>query len=27
LNFQYEGRLTNDNRLIHTGFLQLKALF
>lgn len=27
LNLQYEGRLTNDNRLIHTGFLQLKALF
>ena len=27
LNLQYEGRLTNDNRLIHNGFLQLKALF
>lgn len=27
LNLQYEGRVTNDNRLIHTGFLQLKALF
>lgn len=27
LNLQYEGRVTNDKRLIHTGFLQLKAFF
>lgn len=27
LGLEYEGRVTNDNRLIHTGFLQLKALF
>lgn len=27
LALSYEGRLTNDNRLIHTGFLQIKALF
>ena len=27
LNLQYEGRVTNDKRVIHTGFLQLKAFF
>ena len=27
LNLQYDGRVTNDGRLIHTGFLQLKAFF
>ena len=27
LNFQYDGRVTNDRKLIHTGFLQLKAFF
>lgn len=27
LSLQYEGRLTNENRLIHTGYLQLKAMF
>lgn len=27
LGLEYEGRVTNDKRLIHTGFLQLKALF
>ena len=27
LNLQYEGRVTNDYKLIHTGFLQLKAFF
>ncbi len=27
LNLQYEGRFTNDRKLIHTGFLQLKAFF
>lgn len=27
LNLQYEGRVTNDRKLIHTGFLQLKAYF
>lgn len=27
LNVQYEGRLTDSGRLIHTGYLQLKAFF
>ena len=27
LNLQYEGRVTNSRKLIHTGFLQLKAFF
>lgn len=27
LNLQYEGRVTNDRKLIHSGFLQLKAFF
>ena len=27
LNLQYEGRLTNNHKLIHSGFLQLKAFF
>ena len=27
LNFQYEGRVTDSRKLIHTGFLQLKAFF
>lgn len=27
INLQYEGRVTNDKRLIHTGFVQLKAMF
>ena len=27
LNLQYDGRVTNEGRLIHTGFLQLKAFF
>ncbi len=27
VNLQYEGRLTNENKLIHVGFLQLKAFF
>ena len=27
LNLQYDGRVTNDRKLIHTGFIQLKAFF
>ena len=27
LNLQYEGRVTDNRKLIHTGFLQLKAFF
>lgn len=27
INLQYEGRLTQDNTVIHVGFLQLKAYF
>ncbi|MBO7628993.1 MAG: hypothetical protein J6S87_03480, partial [Bacteroidales bacterium] len=27
LNLQYEGRVTDNGKLIHTGFLQLKAFF
>lgn len=27
LSLQYDGRVTNDRKLIHTGFLQLKAFF
>lgn len=27
LSLQYDGRITNDLKLIHTGFLQLKAFF